>query len=64
MPTKLVESAPETGDLVVSIPQVLLDEGWRPGDLITWTTTMPGLFELVNLSYMQRRHDETDQKNI
>jgi hypothetical protein len=41
--TVTLEEDPETGDLILPLPQELLDlEGWIEGDTLDWTTNEDG----------------------
>ena len=41
--TVTLEEDPETGDLILPLPQELLDlEGWIEGDKLDWTTNEDG----------------------
>jgi hypothetical protein len=43
----IVQEDPETGDLILPIPQELLDRmGWREGDDLEWNQTTDGAWLL------------------
>jgi antitoxin component of MazEF toxin-antitoxin module len=43
MTTVILEEDPDTGDLIMPIPQDMLDSlGWKEGDTLTWTIKTNG----------------------
>jgi len=45
--TITLEEDPETGDLIMPIPQEVLDlQNWNPGDVLTWKDNQNGTWSL------------------
>jgi hypothetical protein len=43
-----IEEDPETGDLILPLPQDLLDlQGWTEGDILEWVDNKNGSWSLV-----------------
>jgi hypothetical protein len=46
--TITVEEDPETGDLILPLPQDMLDiQGWQEGDTLEWTDNKDGSWSLT-----------------
>lgn len=53
--TVKIQEDPDTGDLVLPIPDAWLDSlGWRVGDTLKWSKRSSGDWELNNLSKAER----------
>ena len=49
--TVTLEEDPDTGDLIMPIPQEVLDlQGWNEGDLLEWTDQGNGSWQLTKKS--------------
>ena len=49
--TVILEEDPDTGDLIMPIPQEVLDlQGWGEGDLLEWTDRGDGSWQLTKKS--------------
>lgn len=48
--TVTVEEDPETGELILPLPQDMLDmQGWKEGDTLEWQDNGDGSWELIKL---------------
>jgi hypothetical protein len=49
--TVTIEEDPETGDLILPLPQDFLDQqGWKEGDVLNWIDNKDGTWSLVKVS--------------